>query len=224
MRFKDVFSIIGPAMIGPSSSHTAGAVRIGRAARHLFGRGPAEAIVTLYGSFAETYAGHGTDRAIAAGLLDLDTDDERVPDALEEADRIGLRIAFRTGVGIGPHPNYARIELRDEQGAAELSGASIGGGNIQIVSINGFDAGCSGQYPTLVVTHADRQGVLAALTRIISEAGLNIGFMVVDRKARDGEAMTVIEIDARPSEVLMEEIRALPHVTELAVIDLSTGG
>ncbi|TJY42007.1 L-serine ammonia-lyase, iron-sulfur-dependent, subunit beta [Cohnella pontilimi] len=223
MRFKDVFSIIGPAMIGPSSSHTAGAVRIGRAARRLFGRQPAEAVVTLYGSFAETYAGHGTDRAIAGGLLDYDTDDVRLPNALEEAERQGLRISFRTGVGMGPHPNYARIELRDEHGTAEMSGASIGGGNIQVVSINGFDVGCSGMYPTLVVTAADRQGVLASLTRVVSDAGLNIGYMMVDRKARDGEAMTVIEVDARPPETLLQEVRRLPHVTELAVIDLTSG-
>ncbi len=220
MRFKNVFNIIGPSMVGPSSSHTAGAARLGRAARQLLGKSPEHADIILYGSFAETYWGHGTDLALVGGLLDYSTDDPRLPDAAEIADELGMTIQFDKGSGNYPHPNFVRLRLRCGEQVAELAGASIGGGNIEIHELNGFDVKGSGQYPTLVVEHMDSKGVLADITRTLSEGELNIGFMDVDRKARSGEAMTLIELDGVPSETVLQQIEALPHVTRAVVIDL----
>ncbi|GLX69719.1 L-serine ammonia-lyase, iron-sulfur-dependent subunit beta [Paenibacillus glycanilyticus] len=220
MRFKHVFSIIGPVMVGPSSSHTAGAARIGRVARQLLGCSPEEAEITLYGSFAETYSGHGTDLALLGGLLDYDTDDARIPDAFAEAERLGMRYDIRVGTGVMPHPNFAEITLRAGSREANVQGASIGGGNIEIHSINGFDAGCTGNYPTLVIAHQDQVGVIASITGMVSASGLNIGFMNVARKARSGAAMTIIEGDRVPPDELVESLHKLPSVENVSVIDV----
>ncbi|MBN2983034.1 L-serine ammonia-lyase, iron-sulfur-dependent subunit beta [Cohnella algarum] len=222
MRFKHVFSIIGPVMVGPSSSHTAGAVRIGRVARQLLGRQPEEAEITLYGSFAETYSGHGTDLALVGGLLDFDADDERIPEAFAEAERLGLRFILKPGsAGTMPHPNFAKITARAGGLEVSVQGASIGGGNIEIYSLNGFDTGCSGYYPTIAISHEDRVGVLASITGTVSRSGLNIGFMKLSRKERSGAAMTVVESDRRPDEELLEALRQLPHVEKVSVIDVT---
>ncbi|AJY74437.1 L-serine ammonia-lyase, iron-sulfur-dependent subunit beta [Paenibacillus beijingensis] len=221
MRFKHVFSIIGPVMVGPSSSHTAGAVRIGRVARQLLGRVPEQAVITLHGSFAETYSGHGTDLALVGGLLDFDTDDERIPDAFAEADKAGLSYELRTGAGMSPHPNFVEISAIAGGNEITISGASIGGGNIEIHSMNGFAAGFSGYYPTIVISHDDQVGVLASITGAVSSAGLNIGFMNVDRKERSGAAMTVLECDRRPDGALLEALACLPHIGGATVIDLT---
>ncbi|MBC8080378.1 MAG: L-serine ammonia-lyase, iron-sulfur-dependent, subunit beta [Gorillibacterium sp.] len=222
MRFKDVFSIIGPVMVGPSSSHTAGAARLGRLARQLLRDQPKRVLITLYGSFAETYKGHGTDLALMGGLLDFTTDDARLPDACQEAERAGMTVTFREGAGVCPHPNFVKLEMWSEGSVASLAGASIGGGNVEIHMMNGFDASCSGLYPTLVITHEDRIGVLASLTKALSDAELNIGFMNVDRKSRNGEAMTVLEIDRRPKASLVEELRQLPNITDIRLLDLTS--
>jgi L-serine dehydratase len=221
MRFKDVFSIIGPIMVGPSSSHTAGAVRIGRAARQLLGCTPEHAVISLYGSFAETYSGHGTDLALVGGLLDFDTDDEKITEAFAEAEKAGLHYELRRGTGMSPHPNFAKIIASAGDKKITISGASIGGGNIEIHSMNGFAAGCSGYYPTLVISHDDQIGVLVSIVGVVSGAGLNIGFMNVDRKERSGAAMTVIECDRRPEKELLEAISGLPHIGVVSVINLN---
>lgn len=221
MRFKNVFSIIGPVMVGPSSSHTAGAVRIGRVARQLLGYVPETAIITLYGSFAETYSGHGTDLALVGGLLDFDTDDERIPEAFAEAQKVGMTFEIQQGKGISPHPNFAEITASAGDRDIKVSGASIGGGNIEIHSMNGFEVGCSGYYPTIVISHDDYVGIVASITRAVSEAGLNIGFMNVARKERSGAAMTVVECDRRPSKELLEAISTIPHIDAVSVIDLN---
>ncbi|MDO3408613.1 L-serine ammonia-lyase, iron-sulfur-dependent subunit beta [Saccharibacillus sp. CPCC 101409] len=224
MRFKNVFSIIGPSMVGPSSSHTAGAVRIGLIARQLLAEEPVRVKIALYGSFAETYWGHGTDLALAGGLLGYATDDARVADALEEAQRRGIEIAFVKGVGLAPHPNTAKLELTAEGGrTAQVLGASIGGGNVMIHEMNGFDVRCSGEYPTIVVLHDDRPGVLASLTGVLGNSRTNIGYMGVDRKGRSGEAMTVMELDSVPDIELLERLRKVDDVKEVTVINLNGG-
>ena len=139
MRFKDVFSIIGPGMIGPSSSHTAGAVRLGRVARELFGGQPEQANIVFYGSLAATYSGHGTDLAVTAGLLQFDTDDERIPDSLNVAEESGMKVVFQTSKGPAIHPNTLTITLRSGRRRCQMTGCSIGGGNIEVVQGNGFD-------------------------------------------------------------------------------------
>ncbi len=222
MRFKNVFSIIGPSMVGPSSSHTAGAVRIGLIARQLLGEQPKTVKIALYGSFAETYWGHGTDLALAGGLLGYATDDARVADALEEAERLGIEISFFKGVGLAPHPNTAKLELTAADGrTAQVLGASIGGGTVMIHEMNGFDVRCSGEYPTIVVLHDDRPGVLASLTARLGGSDTNIGYMGVDRKGRSAEAMTVMELDSVPDAELLAQLRQIEEVKEVTVINLS---
>ncbi|CAM3611031.1 L-serine ammonia-lyase, iron-sulfur-dependent subunit beta [Marinicrinis lubricantis] len=222
MRFKDVFSIIGPSMVGPSSSHTAGAVRIGRTARHIFGEQPTQAEIVFYGSFADTYRGHGTDLAVTAGLLDMDTDDLRIRDALQEAKAAGIEIVFQTGRKPTLHPNTAKITLRTDLRQDVVIGSSIGGGNIVIQSVNDFDVGFSVVYPTLLVFHDDRPGIVANITSLFSSEGLNIGYMDVDRKGRSGDALTVVETDEAIPTSLMDRLRSLPYVHRISLADLTS--
>ncbi|SDS62377.1 L-serine dehydratase [Paenibacillaceae bacterium GAS479] len=213
MRFKDVFSIIGPSMIGPSSSHTAGAARIGLAARRLLGVMPEKARVSFYGSFAATYQGHGTDTAIAGGLLGFHTDDPNLPDAIELAEEAGMELTFREGKGLFPHPNTVRLDLEGTGGRRlSLLGTSIGGGNVEIVEVNGFSVkfGCS--CPALLVRHRDQPGVIAALTAALQTAGLNIGGLSLSRMERQGEALAVVELDGEAQQELLQQIRQLANV------------
>jgi L-serine dehydratase len=223
MRFKDVFSIIGPAMIGPSSSHTAGAVRLGRVARSLLKGIPEQAEITFYGSFAETYRGHGTDAAIVGGMLGFDTADPRIPQSLEIAERQGISIQFVQGKGRHSHPNTARLRLSASCRTLDLVGASIGGGSIEIQTVNGFDVKFTGIYPTLIIAHLDRKGFVADVARLLSDAGINIGYMVIDRRERGGDAMTAIEADSPISDEVVRRISGLPAVYEVNSVDLREG-
>ncbi|MDF9840972.1 MULTISPECIES: L-serine ammonia-lyase, iron-sulfur-dependent subunit beta [unclassified Paenibacillus] len=223
MRFKDVFSIIGPAMVGPSSSHTAGAARIGRAARQVLGEMPREAEVIFFGSFAATYQGHGTDRAIIGGLLDFATDDHRLPDSVELAAEAGMDICFRQGTGLFPHPNTVRLRLvgRDTGIELTLTGISIGGGNIEIVDIDGFGVKLTGMYPTVLINHMDYLGVLASVTDVMRRGQFNIGHMSLDRKNRSGAALTVLELDEPATAELLQELQALTAVKSVRLVDLN---
>jgi L-serine dehydratase, iron-sulfur-dependent, beta subunit len=226
MRFKDVFSIIGPAMVGPSSSHTAGAARIGRAARRLFGELPARADISLFGSFAATYRGHGTDTALVGGLLDMRTDDPRLPDAFRHAEECGLHIDIQPGKGLYPHPNTAELKLASADGSRERSvlGTSIGGGNIEIVRIDGFNVKLTALYPTLVLLHRDEPGFIADTTRLLASEGINIGHMSVDRKSRRGAAMTVLELDGAAdvnSASIIETLGSHADIREVRWLDLN---
>ncbi|WP_019913929.1 L-serine ammonia-lyase, iron-sulfur-dependent subunit beta [Paenibacillus sp. HW567] len=226
MRFKDVFSIIGPAMVGPSSSHTAGAARIGRAARQVLGEQPREAEVTFFGSFAATYQGHGTDRAIAGGLLDFATDDPRLPDSIQLAAEAGMEISFRQGTGLFPHPNTVRLRLVGVETGAELTltGTSIGGGNIEIVDIDGFGVKLTGMYPTVLIQHMDYLGVLASVTDVMRKGEFNIGHMSLDRKNRSGAALTVLELDESATPELLRDLMALAAVKSVKIVDLNENG
>ncbi|OPH51972.1 L-serine dehydratase, iron-sulfur-dependent subunit beta [Paenibacillus ferrarius] len=224
MRFKDVFSIIGPSMIGPSSSHTAGAVRLGRVARQLLGEQPTKAEITLFGSFADTYKGHGTDLALVGGLLDFETDDPRIPTAAEEAETLGVEIAFLTSKDKADHPNTVQFALSSGTREVTMTGASIGGGNVEIVNVNDFDVKFTAVYPTLVISHHDRPGMIADITTLLGRNQINIGFMDLDRKGRDREAMTVIETDADIPDSLIEELMNLSMITNIRKVDLSERG
>ncbi|WP_307449393.1 MULTISPECIES: L-serine ammonia-lyase, iron-sulfur-dependent subunit beta [unclassified Paenibacillus] len=224
MRFKDVFSIIGPSMIGPSSSHTAGAVRLGRVARQLLGEQPKKVEITLYGSFADTYRGHGTDLALIGGLLDYETDDPRIPTAAEEAEALGVEIAFLTSKDKADHPNTVRFLLSSDTRELSMTGASIGGGNVEIVNVNQFDVKFTAVYPTLVISHHDRPGMIADITAILGRSEINIGFMDLDRKGRDREAMTVIETDVSIPDSLIQELKDLSMIYEIKKVDLAERG
>lgn len=219
MKYKSVFDIIGPIMIGPSSSHTAGAARIGRVARHLFGRKPEYAHISFYGSFAKTYKGHGTDVAIVGGILDFDTFDTRIVDALTIASDEGIEIKMTEEDALTDHPNTAKIILGDEQGKIELVGISIGGGKIEIVALNGFDLKLSGNHPALLIVHNDRYGAIAGVANILAKHQINIGHMQVSRKEKGQEALMIIEVDQNIDDVLIEEIEPLPIVQQVVKIN-----
>ena len=171
----NVFDIIGPVMIGPSSSHTAGAVRLGRVAWKILGERAVQARIRLSGSFAQTWRGHGTDKALIAGIMGMHSDDERIRRSLTLAGEEGLAYSF-TGEDIpGAHPNTARIHLKGENGAeCVVQGASIGGGNILVTEINGMEVSFTGQYNTLMVLHHDKPGTIAAVTNFMAYSGTNI--------------------------------------------------
>jgi L-serine dehydratase len=220
MKYKSVFDIIGPVMIGPSSSHTAGAARIGRVARTLFGRQPAWAKISLYGSFAKTYKGHGTDVAITGGLLDFDTFDERIISALDIAKDQGLDVVFIEEDAIPDHPNTAKVIIGDETGEMELVGISIGGGKIEITELNGFQLRLSGHHPAILVIHNDRFGAIASVSNILSKYEINIGHMEVSRKEKGQMALMTIEVDQNIDEEVLHEIQKLPNITQVArVVD-----
>ncbi|QTD42360.1 L-serine ammonia-lyase, iron-sulfur-dependent subunit beta [Sporosarcina sp. Te-1] len=218
MKFRSVFEIIGPVMIGPSSSHTAGAARIGRVARDLFGRQPEWARIHLYGSFAETYKGHGTDVAIIGGLLDYDTHDERIKTAFEDAAKAGMTFEFIPEEEEAEHPNTARIVIGDDKGEMELVGISIGGGTMEVTELNGFPLRLSGHYPALLVVHDDRAGVIASVSNVIAEQGMNIAHMEVGRKEKGKMALMVIEVDQIFDETLINQLQSLPNVTQVSTL------
>jgi L-serine dehydratase len=201
---RGLFDIAGPIMVGPSSSHTAGAVRLGAMARIILGEPPAKALIKLHGSFAQTYRGHGTDKALVGGLLGFAPDDERIRDALGLAAGHGLQYTFATVDLPDVHPNTAVLELTGVSGQTrKVTGASVGGGNILVTNIDGYPVRVSGQYHTLITIHADKPGVIAVVTRELAQAGVNIAFMQVSRNERGAEALMVIEADEPiPAEVV----------------------
>ena len=218
----DVFDIIGPVMIGPSSSHTAGAVRIGRVANKLLdGRIPAELEITLSGSFAQTFRGHGTDRALLAGIMGYHSYSEEIRDALEIAEARGLRFTFVQRDIPGAHPNTARISYTLADGTAgSVQAASVGGGNIRVDLINDMKVDFTGQSNTVLVMHMDRPGVIAAVTNLMRAeyADLNICNFRLSREARGGPAIMTIEIDSMPPVSLIADIRKLENVTNALLI------
>lgn len=170
----NVFDIIGPVMIGPSSSHTAGAVRLGRVAYKLLGTEAVSARIELTGSFAQTYRGHGTDKALVAGIMGMDSDDERIRRSLELAAEAGMEVAFVETNIPNAHPNTARITLTGRHGeSAVVQGASVGGGSILITAINGMSVSFTGQYNTILVRHLDKPGAIAAVTQFMAGSGMN---------------------------------------------------
>lgn len=218
MKFRSVFDIIGPVMVGPSSSHTAGAARIGRVARSLFGRQPAWAEIRLYGSFAETYLGHGTDVAIIGGLLDYDTDDERIRTAFQEAERVGLKYEFITEAEEPEHPNTARVRIGDADGEMELTGISIGGGKMEVTELNGFTLRLTGHYPALLIVHHDRPGVIANVANSLAADGINIAHMECGRKEKGEMALMVIEVDQIITDSMIRLISDLDNVTQVSIL------
>ncbi|PLR77598.1 L-serine ammonia-lyase, iron-sulfur-dependent, subunit beta [Bacillus sp. V3-13] len=218
MKYKSVFDIIGPIMIGPSSSHTAGAARIGKVARSLFGREPKWANISLYGSFAKTYKGHGTDVAIVGGLLDFDTFDERIIDSIKIAKKRGIKVTFVEEDAVTDHPNTARVLIGDEQGELELVGISIGGGKIEIIELNGFELKLSGHHPAILVVHNDRFGAIANVSNTLAKYKLNIGHMEVSRKEKGKLALMTIEVDQNINDSIIQEIEKLPDIIKVTKI------
>ena len=218
----NVFDIIGPVMIGPSSSHTAGAVRLGRVASKLMdGKTPARVEIILSGSFAQTYRGHGTDRALLAGIMGYHSYSEEIRHALTIARERGIDYEFIKKDIPGAHPNTARICYTLPDGSSgSVQGASVGGGNIRVDLVNDMKVDFNGESHTLLVMHMDRPGVIAAVTSLMREkyAELNICNFHLSRERKGGQAIMTIEMDNLPPDTLMGDIRQLENVTNALLI------
>ena len=216
----NIFDMMGPVMVGPSSSHTAGAARIGNMGRTLLGEEVARADIGLHGSFAETGFGHGTDRALLAGLLGMKPDDLRIPNAYEEANRAGMAYSFRTVELRDAHPNTALLELTGKSGKQlTLQASSIGGGAIVVNKIDGIDVNFTGDFNTLIVRNQDESGSVAAITSILSQVHINVANMSVNRHRRGGDALMVIETDPHIKPRQVEFLSELPGILSVTYYD-----
>lgn len=206
----NLFDIVGPIMVGPSSSHTAGAVKIGYAARKLLAEPVKKAQINLYGSFLATGTGHGTRNALLAGLLGMLPDDSRIPNSFELAKELGIEFAFGEADLKDVHPNSAQLIIEGVNGRSlEIVAESIGGSRINIAQIDGLSANFSGDYPTLIVHNQDQPGHVAEVTSMLAHKSVNIATMQLYRSSRGGEAVMVVECD---QEVPEESIKWLEHL------------
>ncbi len=204
----NIFDIIGPVMVGPSSSHTAGAVKIGQIGRKLLGERVKKADIYLHGSFLATGKGHGTDKALVAGLLGMAVDDKRIPASFEIAGQEGLEFSFHSIVLQDAHPNSVKMLLWGESGKeTEMVAASIGGGRIRVCEIDGLKANFYGDLPTLVVRNQDKPGHVVKVTSLLGEKGINIATMQLYRDIRGGHAVMVIELDQEIPEGFLDWLK-----------------
>jgi L-serine dehydratase len=216
---SSVFDMIGPVMIGPSSSHTAGVVRIARAAVKLLGSIPDQAEITFYNSFASTYEGHSSDRAIIAGLMDFKTDDKRIKESLELAKERGLVYTFKSvGNASTLHPNTIKLVLKKGEENIEVIGESRGGGMINIAEVNGFKADFTTNLHTIVITAEDVKGSIAFLANVLAHDDCNIATMSVSRKGKNDLACLVIEMDSGLKAVTLAYIKSLSWIKDVIYI------
>jgi L-serine dehydratase len=219
MRNYSAFDIIGPAMIGPSSSHTAGAARLGKVAKIIAGDEIKSVKILLHGSFAKTYKGHGTDRALVAGILGMEPWDERLRDSLEIAAESGLAIEFVEADLGDIHPNSVKFIINKTNGSeAEVIGSSIGGGNIVIKEIDGEPLEFTGEYPTLIIKHEDVPGMISGVTALMYDKNINIAFMKVYRSNKGEKATMIFETDNEVPESVVNDISDLAHISSIRVI------
>lgn len=213
----NIFDIVGPVMVGPSSSHTAGAVRIGFVSRKLLGEPVKKVQLLLYGSFLATGKGHGTDRALVAGLLGMLPDDERVPFSFEEAQKLEMEFCFGEANLKEAHPNSVLLKLEGVSGKKlEIIAASLGGGRMKICKIDGYEANFCAEYPTLIVQNLDQPGCVATVTTMLSELGINIATLQLYRDSRGGDAVMVVECDREvPADSIcwLEDQKGIDRVT-----------
>ncbi len=216
---SSVFDMIGPVMIGPSSSHTAGVVRIAKAAIKVLGGIPDEAEIIFYNSFARTYEGHGSDRAILAGLMDFDTDDKRIKESIDIAEEKGLKYHFKSvGNASTLHPNSIRLELKKGDRTVEVLGESRGGGMINIAEVNGFKADFTANLHTIIIFAADVKGSIAFIADVIAHDDCNIATMSVSRKGKNDLACQVIEMDSGIKPVTFDYLKSLSWIKEVIYI------
>ncbi|MEO9805949.1 MAG: L-serine ammonia-lyase, iron-sulfur-dependent subunit beta [Reichenbachiella sp.] len=223
MEKSSVFDMIGPVMIGPSSSHTAGVVRIARVGVRLLGGIPDEAEIIFYNSFARTYEGHGSDRAIIAGLLDYKTDDKRIKTSFDEAKKSGLKFSFKSvGNASTKHPNTIHLKLKKGNQVVEMEGESRGGGVVKIVEVNGFTAGFSANLHTIIIEADDVPGSITFITSVIAQDDCNIATMTVSRKGKNDLACQILEMDSGLNDITLQYLRNLKwihHVIYIPDID-----
>jgi L-serine dehydratase len=220
MREKSsLFDMIGPVMIGPSSSHTAGVVRIARAAIKLLGAVPSDAEITFYNSFARTYEGHGSDLAVIGGLLDMKTDDKEIKRSFDVAKERGLKYKFKSVANASTmHPNTVKLNLKGEGKEIEVIGESLGGGIINIAQVNGFKSGFTANLHSLVITAEDVKGSIAFIADVVAHDDCNIATMSVSRKGKNDLACLIIEMDSGLKPVTLEYMRSLSWVKNIIYI------
>lgn len=218
----NLFDIMGPIMVGPSSSHTAGAVRIGLIARKLLGHPPVRAELMLHGSFAATGRGHGTDRALVAGLLGMQPDNPDIPRSFALAEQSRLQIRVGSISLRGAHPNSVLIREEDEFGnKLEVNASSLGGGRVRVNAIDGLDASFTGEYPTLIIRNEDQPGAVAEVSAILSHRQVNIATMQLYRNMRGGLAVMVLESDQPICREAVEELRACPGIERVTYLNMA---
>ena len=226
MKEYSVFDILGPIMIGPSSSHTAGAVRLGKIARAIAEESKLKKVVfLLHGSFSETYKGHGTDKALIAGILGMEPWDDRIRDSFKIAKEQGIEFEFK-GADLGDvHPNTVKFLITKADGeTVSVMGSSIGGGNINIIEINGSSVDFRGNYPTLIVSHKDVPGMISKITTMIYENNINIAFLKVYRNSRGLSAKMIIETDTVVSKEIIDKIQEVENIKSVIAINPVTEG
>ena len=219
MKNYSVFDIIGPIMIGPSSSHTAGAARLAKIASIIAGKNIASAQFVLHGSFAKTYKGHGTDRALVAGILGMDPWDDRLKDSINIAKKQGLGIEFAFEDLGEVHPNTVKFIITKKSGRiAEIIGSSVGGGNILIFEVDGQPVQFTGNYPTIIINHKDIPGMISKVSTILYDENVNIAFMNVYRNSRGLEAAMVFETDTIVPKNVLDKIKVLGNINNIREI------
>ena len=219
-----VFDILGPVMVGPSSSHT-GAARLGKVARAVAGEKIVDVKFLLHGSFAKTYKGHGTDKALLAGILGMKPDDERLRSSLSIAKEEGLNFEFIERDLGDYHPNTVKFVMECESGnVCEVLGSSVGGGSIEIVEVNGNEANFSGAYPTLITCHDDKFGTVNKVTKLLSEHEINIAFMNVSRTQKGMDATMTLEIDNKIDESVIKRMEEIDGIKKVILINLEEEG
>ena len=217
----NIFDIMGPVMVGPSSSHTAGAVRIGLITRRLLGSQPIGAALLLHGSFAATGKGHGTHKALVAGLLGMEPDDPRIPRAFTLADQAGMALSVGSIELRGAHPNTVLLKVMNAEGRRlEVNASSLGGGRVRVNAIDGLEAAFTGDYPTLIIRNEDKPGQVAEVANLLSEHGVNIATMQLYRDRRGGLAVMVIESDQPIPDGMVEWLRRSPGVVRAVYLDM----
>ena len=215
-----LFEIIGPVMIGPSSSHTAGAARLGYIARQVCPKYLIKQVeFYLHGSFAQTYHGHGTDKALLGGFLGLSPSDEGIKDSFQLAAEQGITFIFQSADLGNVHPNTVRIVVKGEESSCELVGSSVGGGKVIITSINQMQIEFTGQYATIITEHMDRPGVVAQVSNLLSKRGINIAFLKVFRQSRGSKASMVVEIDQQLDLAILEELKKIEGINKVSFVD-----
>ncbi|MFV0441171.1 MAG: L-serine ammonia-lyase, iron-sulfur-dependent subunit beta [Lachnospirales bacterium] len=211
--------VIGPVMVGPSSSHTAGVVRIGKVARSIFGGTPKELEIIFYRSFAKTYKGHGSDKAIVAGLLGFEPDDVRIRNSVEYAIKEGYEFNINPSDRHTTHPNTVRLKGYDKSGQwCEVTAESIGGGEIRIRKINQVDVELDGSYDTIITRHRDKPGVVSKLSKILYDADINIATMKVYRDSKGEQAIMLIEVDSRPDVGVINQMSEVDGLDDVKFI------
>lgn len=220
MKEYSVFDILGPIMVGPSSSHTAGAARLGKVAKYIAGEDFESVTFYLHGSFAKTYKGHGTDKALVAGILGMEPYDERLKNSLNIAEEKGIKVSFVESDLGNQHENTVKIVFnKKNKSKTEVTGSSIGGGNIIITNVDGYNVKITGDHPTLIIVQNDKKGIISSVTTCLSQNNINIGIMKVKRKKKGVEASMIIETDDEITEEIISKLNNMENIISVKAIN-----